>query len=803
MHEYIFAQFLHESISNQLIDMRRKKHNSDSETECNGVPLNYLDILKPTLTEKRVQFNLNIPCSITPKGYAKLHEKLTSPCIPHSKGKADSMADRVYRQIFLYCTNSLNDFTHSSKSETTYASPTAMRKLKISQYEIISAKMVEAQGLYQDPEFPANDASIGNMPHVSGRVEWKRPKDINPLAAFCTKSYSRFDVDQGALGDCWFASVMATVTKYPALMSNIIPPNQTFKGSGYTGAFVFNFWRFGEWVEVVVDDRIPVVKGTCNPVFIHSTDNSEFWSCLLEKAYAKLCGSYAHLTGGFQSEAMEDFTGGICTTLILNKKERPPNLLKMMEHYTKTCCVMGADVGGDKNKRREELGLIGSHAYSVTGVGKVNYMGKDVHLVRCRNPWGERHEWKGPWSDNSPEWKDVKSKDKRALQYKPKEDGEFWMSFQDFEDYFSLLEICHFGYSSLDCKDEIDKKKRCEEICFLGEWVANVNAGGSRDYPESFCTNPQYLFTIGTDNSGKVGKAHIIVGVMQEHRRFLYGADYLAIGFSIYEVSELQNTCLTPEELLCRKPLLTSDYIPRREVTLEADLFPGTFILIPSTYNSNQEARYICRVFSTVKMKQLELDEENSYEGFPKSTMDALQSMMLKELASLELNFKQLCNPVTEKINSRILGTILDQSNFGEYMDGFTEFPSNLCSSLISSASTNLTGQIDLEEYLYLLIDLKGWTLTFSKYDDRKGCVSWYKFRELLKSSGYKVSNRVFSVLAHRHIDHKRGHISFESYLHCMANLKFAFDVTSYHPKSDKNILMFNKEDYLRLSLST
>lgn len=59
----------------------------------------------------------------------------------------------------------------------------------------------------------------------------------------------------------------------------------------------------------------------------------------------------------------------------------------------------------------------------------------------------------------------------------------FRMSFDDFENNFTLLEICHFGYASLDHRDEIDKKKRCEEICFAGEWVANVNAGGSFNYP--------------------------------------------------------------------------------------------------------------------------------------------------------------------------------------------------------------------------------------------------------------------------------------------------------------------------------
>uniref|UniRef100_A0A8R1IES6 Calpain catalytic domain-containing protein n=2 Tax=Caenorhabditis japonica TaxID=281687 RepID=A0A8R1IES6_CAEJA len=138
--------------------------------------------------------------------------------------------------------------------------------------------------LFEDPQFPANDSSLYYKTRPDEPIVWKRPGEIYENPQLIVGEKSRFDVKQGALGDCWLLAAVANLTLRDELFYRVVPPNQSFT-ENYAGIFHFQFWRYGQWVDVVIDDRLPTVGGRL--CYMRSHENNEFWSALLEKAYAK------------------------------------------------------------------------------------------------------------------------------------------------------------------------------------------------------------------------------------------------------------------------------------------------------------------------------------------------------------------------------------------------------------------------------------------------------------------------------------------------------------------------------------
>ncbi|XP_030387751.1 calpain-A isoform X4 [Scaptodrosophila lebanonensis] len=287
---------------------------------------------------------------------------------------------------------------------------------EVQDYDTLLKSCLANGSLFEDPLFPASNESLLFSRRPDRHIEWLRPHEITDNPQFFVEGYSRFDVQQGELGDCWLLAATANLTQESNLFFRVIPPEQSFE-ENYAGIFHFRFWQYGKWVDVVIDDRLPTYRGEL--LYMHSTEKNEMWSALLEKAYAKLHGSYEALKGGTTCEAMEDFTGGVSEWYDL--KEAPGNLFTILQKAAERNSMMGCSLEADPNVLEAETpqGLIRGHAYSITKVCLIdivtpNRQGK-IPMIRLRNPWGNEAEWNGPWSDSSPEWRYIPEDQKAEI----------------------------------------------------------------------------------------------------------------------------------------------------------------------------------------------------------------------------------------------------------------------------------------------------------------------------------------------------------------------------------------------------
>ena len=89
--------------------------------------------------------------------------------------------------------------------------------------------------------------------------------------------------------------------------------------------------------------------------------------------YCRLNGSYEALKGGQSSEALEDFTGGMCLSIPM--KNAPKNLNQIMMKASKFKSLMCSAIDA-KNAAEVEAkmsnGLVKGHAYTISNFASVS-----------------------------------------------------------------------------------------------------------------------------------------------------------------------------------------------------------------------------------------------------------------------------------------------------------------------------------------------------------------------------------------------------------------------------------------------
>ncbi|KAL7072544.1 hypothetical protein ACQ4LE_008181 [Meloidogyne hapla] len=252
-------------------------------------------------------------------------------------------------------------------------------------------------------------------------------------------------------------------------------------------------------------------------------------------------------------------------------------------------------------------------------------------MVRLQNPWGEK-EWNGPWSDGSVEWDQVTYEQKCRLGITANEDGEFWMPWEKFLEYFTDISVCQMlipldlGVRQSRPHPSIKTSRRSNatigapldrryyEWDFYGRWTTNGvksgapqdRSGGCPNFSATFCFNPQFLLEV----SGP-GTAEVIFALNQPDQ--FYGKKrlpYLAVGMQLMRVE------LNRRQRLHR-PLpstATSEYSSGRSVHLHLDkLSPGRCIFAP-----REEGEFLLRIYSTQQLNPRLVEDDTPITALSK-----------------------------------------------------------------------------------------------------------------------------------------------------------------------------------------
>lgn len=348
--------------------------------------------------------------------------------------------------------------------------------------------------MFTDKEFPPEASSLGDLVgdtasgvmFQGGKVEWIRAPDLQgkEKVGLFNNSVNSRSIMQGQLGNCWLVAAMAALAEHKGGIYQLFLTKQ----KSARGIYRINIYDgvAEKWECVTIDDYIPCVNG--KPIFSKPVGNA-MWVLLLEKAFAKFCGSYANLEAGHTIWALQAMTGDKARIF----KRKPGGTtwqrldLKNLANKTdrRDCTFVPRDehIDNDKffevlrkyNKQKSVLsvsgasgnmGLVRQHAYSILDV--INAAG--FRMVKIRNPHGHGGEWQGNWSDKSPLWSKHADVKRAAGWTGGGDDGIFYMAWEDFIQQWDQLQIVDrsLDLDMLSLKPKDDSKRSVCKACSWG-----------------------------------------------------------------------------------------------------------------------------------------------------------------------------------------------------------------------------------------------------------------------------------------------------------------------------------------------
>ncbi|XP_021189664.1 calpain-C isoform X2 [Helicoverpa armigera] len=618
-------------------------------------------------------------------------------------------------------------------------------------YERIKQTCLEKGELWEDPDFPASPYSVFYHQIPPFHFEWKRSKEIYQNPSFIHDRNEVFDVIPGKLGDKWMISCLGVLYLTKGLFYRVVPADQRVD-EAYAGVFRFRLWWCGQWLEVLVDDRLPTVNGKL--AFLQSNHTEQMWPALLEKAYAKLHGSYEALKYGSLLDGLADLTGGITESLQMTELTDAETLRSLLKNTSLVTAHHVATAPEDKIPE-----LQSEMNYVVLNVEQVESTKGLVHVVRVLRPLGIG-EVPVPYIVLNPDsWQTIPQQERDRFISTPK---GIWMLFSEFQRVFTRIEVVHLDSETCRAEPFLADKSKWQMKMHQGGWKRGVSAGGCRNYTNFFHTNPQIQIVLTEPDT-------VIISLNQHCTM-----EPKVIGFSIFKIPAPLNE--TARALFFRKvkSTINSQYTNSRQVTHRSRLEASAFIIMPTTFEPRDEANFTLRVFSSKPIKMKLLD--NPPQMTKTAIVKALPVVKVNSFKQYEAIFLQLADE-HKSIDPFELQELLDACLPNDYIKSCASI--DTCRQIVLSLDKKGTGRITLSDFKDLMCSLKHWQLVFRTHAlEKMGVLRAERFRDALRDVGFIVPEKVMNLLVLRYM-RKDGMLRFGDFVSAVMHLHRAFEI--YH----------------------
>ena len=375
------------------------------------------------------------------------------------------------------------------------------------------------------------------------------------------------------------------------LWNKLIPysSRQKFTKNNYLGIFVFRFWEFGSFIEVVIDDLLPVFRNKL--LLAHSEDENDFSVALAEKAYAKLNSGYEYLEGG-NIEAIYTLCGGIPESIPLKTHENKTDIWNLLNNSLKNHSLITCFIDSEtKAIQFMTNGLLKCHSYAITQVVCTKLNKTIEYLILLNNSWG-KHEFIGKWSREDSIWAQVSNNFKKRYLNSMKS-GDMWINLNDFCGNFSEIVIGH----------NVSTKIKNEKFIY-GQWKKPDRCGGCLNYLDTtFLSNPQFRFDITQKDDEE-----ILISLIQKNRRpeWSNGKINLHVGILVMPI-ELNRTT-RKVEINNYEQIVETLIINSACVSLKHKFSYGRYAIVPHTFEKLEEGEFLLRTVSANPLNLTELE---------------------------------------------------------------------------------------------------------------------------------------------------------------------------------------------------